>query len=202
MTVTTVPILPIEKGSLVKLWGGVGLAALLAAGLAWVGTKSSALGDCGAKAFTAEGKGVTAPLKTESGLRFQTVKVGTGTKPTDTDVVLMNYRGSLAKTGFKFDESKQPTPMPVQGSIPGFSEALKMMQPGGSYRICIPGKLGYGAQGMPQGQIPPNATLLFDVELLAAMPMAEFQSRMQALQAQQRKGGGAPPSPPMPPMPH
>jgi FKBP-type peptidyl-prolyl cis-trans isomerase FkpA len=196
MSVTTVPIQPIEKGSLLKLWGGVGLAALLAAGLAWYGTNSAGLGDCGDKAFVPEGKGTTAPLKTESGLRFQTVKAGAGAKPTNADVVLMNYRGSLAKTGFMFDESKQPTPMPVGGSIPGFSEALKIMQAGGTYRICIPGKLGYGAQGMPQGQIPPNATLLFQVELLAAMPMAEFQARMQSLQAQQGKGRGAPPMPP------
>ncbi len=193
MSVTTVPILPIEKGSLLKLWGGVGLAALLAAGLAWVGTKSSVGGDCGDKAFLPATKVVSEVTKSATGLRFQTVKAGTGEKPVDADVVLVNYKGTLAKTGVEFDANQQ-TPFPVTGTIPGFTEALKMMQAGGSYRICIPGKLAYGPKGTPDGKIPANATLNFQVEMLAKMPMAEFQSRMQAMQAQQGgPGRGQPP---------
>ncbi len=194
MSVTTVPIQPIEKGSLLKLWGGLGLAAVLAAGVAWFGTRAAVSGTCGAKAFLPAGKVTTDPIKTESGLRFQTIKPGAGDKPTDADVVLVNYKGSLASTGVEFDANRQ-TPFPVQGTIPGFTEALKMMQAGGSYRICMPGKLAYGPRGTPDGKIPPNATLNFQVEMLAKMPMAEFQARMQAMQAQQRGGRGGPPSP-------
>jgi FKBP-type peptidyl-prolyl cis-trans isomerase FkpA len=177
------------------LWGGVALAGLAAAALAWAGTKSAVTGECGAKAFLPDGKGTTAPVKTASGLRFQTVKPGKGDKPGDADVVLINYKGKLASTGAEFDANKQ-TPFPVQGTIPGFSEALKLMQAGGSYRVCIPGKLAYGPKGTPDGKIPANAMLNFEVEMLAKMPMAEFQQRMQAMQAQQRGGRGAPPPPP------
>jgi FKBP-type peptidyl-prolyl cis-trans isomerase FkpA len=199
MSVTTVPIQPIEKGSLVKLWGGVGLAALAALGLAWAGTANGS-GDCGDKAFLDEGKGVGAPVVTASGLRFQTVKAGAGDKPTDSDVALLNYRGTLASTGAEFD-ANQSTPFPVQGTIPGFSEGMKLMQPGGSYRLCIPSKLAYGPKATPDGKIPANSTLLFEVDLLAKMDMGEFQSKMQAMQAQQQKQGGpgGPPPAAIPP---
>jgi FKBP-type peptidyl-prolyl cis-trans isomerase FkpA len=190
MSVTTVPILPIEKGSLIKLWGGVGLAAIAAFGLAWVGT-AGASGDCGSKAFLEEGKGISAPVLTASGLRIQTVKAGAGEKPTDSDVALLNYRGTLASTGVEFD-ANQSTPFPVQGTIPGFSEGMKLMQPGGSYRLCIPSKLAYGPKSTPDGKIPANSTLVFEVDLLAKMNMAEFQSKMQAMQAQQQARGGPP----------
>jgi FKBP-type peptidyl-prolyl cis-trans isomerase FkpA len=195
MSVTTVPIQPIEKGSLIKLWGGVGLAALVALGLAWYGTAGAAGGSCGSKAFLEEGKGVGAPVLTSSGLRIQTVKMGAGDKPTDSDVALLNYRGTLASTGVEFD-ANQSTPFPVQGTIPGFSEGMKLMQPGGSYRLCIPSKLAYGPKATPDGKIPANSTLLFEVDLLAKMDMAEFQAKMQAMQAQQQKQGGAGAPPP------
>ena len=197
MSVTTVPILPIEKGSLLKLWGGVALAALLAAGLAYAGTDGAAGGGCGSKAFLDEGKGVQEAIKTESGLRFQTVKAGKGAKPTEADVALINYSGSFAKTGEVFD-ANQNIPMPVGGSIPGFSEGLKLMQPGGSYRLCIPANLAYGKEGAGGGKIPPDSVLLFEVDLVAKMERTEFEARMQAMQAQQQGGkagppGGAPP---------
>ncbi len=198
MSVTTVPIQPIEKGSLIKLWGGVGLAAIAALGLAWFGTEGAAGGGCGSKAFLEAGKGISAPIVTASGLRIQTVKAGAGEKPTDSDVALLNYRGTLAATGVEFD-ANQSTPFPVQGTIPGFSEGMKMMQPGGSYRLCIPSKLAYGAKAPPGGKIPANATLVFEVDLLAKMDMAEFQSKMQAMQAQQQAQGGPPPGAGAPP---
>lgn len=194
MSVTTVPILPIEKGSLLKLWGGVALATLVAGGLAWYGTASAAGGSCGDKAFLDEGKGVSAVETTSTGLRFQTVKAGKGPKATDADVALLNYKGSLAANGEVFDQN-QSTPFPVQGTITGFSEAMRMMQPGGSYRLCIPGRLAYGPKGTPDGRIPANATLLFEVDMIAHMPMQEFQARMQAMQAQQQQQGGGAPQP-------
>jgi FKBP-type peptidyl-prolyl cis-trans isomerase FkpA len=191
MSITAVPIQPIEKGSLLKLWGGVGLAVLIAGGLAYAGTMGAAGGGCGAKAFLDEGKGISEPILTATGLRFQTVKAGKGAKPTESDVGLINYKGSFAKDGKEFD-ANQNVPMPVGGTIPGFSEALKMMQPGGSYRICIPSELAYGAKGAGEGKIPPNSVLLFEVDLIAAMGMAEFQARMQAMEAQRGAQGGGP----------
>jgi FKBP-type peptidyl-prolyl cis-trans isomerase FkpA len=98
---------------------------------------------------------------------------------------LVNYSGSLAKDGKVFD-ANQRVPMPVQGLIPGFSEALKMMQPGGSYRICIPGRLGYGAKGTPDGTIPANATLNFEVDLIQTMSRDEFQAMMMQEQMWQQ----------------
>ena len=76
--------------------------------------------------------------------------------------------------------------MPVAGSIPGFSEALKKMQRNGSYRLCIPAALGYGAQAA--GPIPANSVLVFDVDLLDFRSQAEIQM-MQQLMQQQQAGG-------------
>ncbi len=191
MSITTVPIRPIEKGSLIKLWGGVALAVIAAGALAWYGTGGGGSSDCGDDAFLEAKGAIGEPITTASGLQIQTVKAGSGAKPTDADVTLINYRGTFAKDGKEFD-ANQNTPMPVGGTIPGFSEALKLMQPGGSYRICIPSALAYGPEGAGQGRIPPNAVLRFEIDVKAAMPMAEFQSRMQQMQAQQ---GGAPGGP-------
>lgn len=185
MSVTTVPIQPVEKGALTKLWAGVALAVLIAGGAAWWGTESATNGACSAKAFAPVGNGVSDVEKTKSGLRFQTIKPGTGAKPTDTDVVLVSYKGTLA-TGKEFDANPRAA-FPVQGLVPGFSEALKMMQRGGSYKLCLPPALGYGAQA--NERIPANSTLLFDVELLDYKSMAEVQALQQQARQQQGAGG-------------
>ena len=74
------------------------------------------------------------------------------------------------------------------------TEGLKLMQKGGSYKLCIPAALGYGTQA--NERIPANSTLLFEVDLLAKMDMGEFQAKMQAMQAQQQKQGGPGAMPP------
>ena len=187
MSVTTVPIQPIEKGSLAKLWGGVALAVLIAGGAAWWGTEKAASGDCSAKAFAAGGKDASEIERTQSGLRFQTIKTGNGPKPTDTDVVLVGYKGTLAD-GKEFDSNPRAA-FPVQGLVPGFSEALKMMQRGGSYKLCLPPALGYGTQA--NERIPANSTLLFYVDLIDFKSMAEVQA-LQQQQMQQQGAEGAP----------
>ena len=94
MSVTAVPIPPVEKGSLIKLWGGLALAVAIAGGVAWAGTGGSgASGGC--KTVTATGLGIS------------TVKAGKGAKPTDTDVVLVNYKGRLASDGKEFDAGQR-----------------------------------------------------------------------------------------------
>ena len=75
--------------------------------------------------------------------------------------------------------------------VPGFSEALKSMQPGGSYRICLSPKLGYGAEAKGD-KIPANSTLLFEVDLLDFKSMAEVQKMQQQMQQQQGAAGGMP----------
>jgi FKBP-type peptidyl-prolyl cis-trans isomerase FkpA len=180
--VTAVPLRPIAKGSVTRLWLAIGAAIVVAGGLAWAGTPKAAPGMCSRGDF----KG-PAPVTTPSGVIFQTLVPGTGAKPTDADVVLIDYKGTLRnKTVF---DQNQRTPMQVTGVIPGFSEALKLMQSGGKYRFCIPSKEGYGAKA--QGPIPANSALIFDVSLLDFRSQAEIQAMQQQLQMQQQ--GMAPP---------
>ena len=174
MSVTAVPIPPVEKGSLVKLWGGLALAVVIAGGVAWAGT-GGAGGSGGCDTVTASGLGIS------------TVKPGTGNKPTQTDVVLVNYKGRLAADGKEFDKG-EGVPFPVEGLVPGFSEGLKLMQKDGSYKLCIPAALGYGAQA--NERIPANSDLVFDVDLLDFRSMAEIQ----AMQQQMGQQGGQPPA--------
>ena len=105
------------------------------------------------------------PVATASGLRFQTLKPGTGPSPAATDAVLIAYEGRLAD-GKVFDRSEQPVGMMVSGVIPGFQEALMLMRQGGTYRFWIPGALAYGPRGTADGAIPPNAELDFTVTLV------------------------------------
>jgi FKBP-type peptidyl-prolyl cis-trans isomerase len=111
-------------------------------------------------------------VTTETGLQFEVLTAGEGPTPTDDDRVTLHYTGTLVD-GTQFDSSLDDDPetedapavFPVGGVIPGFTEALKMMSVGGTYRIVIPGDLAYGPQGAG-GAIGPNATLIFEVELL------------------------------------
>ncbi len=182
--ITAVPLRPIAKGSLTRLWIGVGAAVLVAGGLAYAGTSAVVPpGGCARSDFA---KG-PAPVTTASGLMFQTVIAGKGAKPTDADVTLVDYRGSLRNKSV-FDENKGAA-LPVAGMIPGFTEALTMMQKGGKYRFCMPAKLGYGAQS-PSPKIPANSALIFDVTLIDFRSVAEIQAMQQMQQMQQQ--GGAP----------
>lgn len=190
--ITRVPLQPIAKGSLAKLWLGVALAVLLAAGLAWA----------------AMPKGVDVDVVAE----------GTGPSPSAEDVIFVRYTGRLAD-GTVFDQS-QDVPLPIEGllpkgsplplsrMIPGFAEGAVQMKKGGKYTLFIPADKGYGAQGQsdPQGNqvIPPNSDLIFEVELVDFMSEADFQRRIQVLQQAmqmqqgQMGGQGAPPPPPAP----
>lgn len=182
MSVTTVPIQPTPRSSLVTLWGGVALAVLVAGGAAWWSTASAVGTGCSAVAFA---KDAGAVATTGTGLTVQTLKAGNGTKPADSDVVLVNYRGLLTD-GTEFDAG-QRVPFPVQGLVPGFSEGLKLMQRGGSYKMCIPSALGYGAQA--NERIPANSTLVFEVDLLDFKSMAEIQAMQQSMQQPGGAGG-------------
>jgi FKBP-type peptidyl-prolyl cis-trans isomerase FkpA/FKBP-type peptidyl-prolyl cis-trans isomerase FklB len=106
---------------------------------------------------------------TTSGLQYQVLKPGTGPKPKADDVVTVHYTGTLLD-GTKFDSSYDhggPATLPLAQVVPGWREGIQLMPVGSKYRLWIPASLGYGEQGTPGGPIPPNATLVFDVELLA-----------------------------------
>jgi FKBP-type peptidyl-prolyl cis-trans isomerase FklB len=103
-----------------------------------------------------------------SGLQYKVIKPGTGKKPQATDTVTVNYRGTLVD-GTEFDSSYRrgkPATFPVSGVIPGWTEALQLMEEGAKWEIVIPSKLAYGEQGAGQA-IGPNATLFFEVELIS-----------------------------------
>lgn len=116
-------------------------------------------------AETAKKEGV---VTLPSGLLYKVVKEGAGKTPQKTDTVAVNYRGTLID-GTEFDSSynrKEPSKFGVKRVVPGWTEGLKLMGTGSKYRFFIPGDLGYGARGKPP-QIAPNATLIFEVELLS-----------------------------------
>ena len=105
------------------------------------------------------------------GLQYKVIESGKGPKPRATDCVTVNYKGSFPD-GRVFDQSKpgQPIAFPVNRVIPGWTEALQMMHTGDRWQLFIPSTLGYGDRGTPGGPIPPGATLVFDVQLLAVSP--------------------------------
>ena len=107
---------------------------------------------------------------TASGLQYQVVSEGTGPKPKPTDVVKVKYKGTTLD-GKEFDSTEahggEPAMMPVNKVIPGWSEGVQLMPVGSKYKFWIPAKLAYGEQGTPGGPIQPNATLVFDVELVS-----------------------------------
>jgi FKBP-type peptidyl-prolyl cis-trans isomerase FkpA len=189
--ITRVPIQPVAKGSLTKLWIGVILAIAVGAGLAWSAVPR--------------------------GLDVDTITAGTGPMPQIGDVLFIKYKGKLAADGTVFDESRD-IPLPVEGifpegtpfpieegaTIPGFFEGLKQMQKGGKYTLFIPAEMAYGAEPPPGAPIPANADLEFEIEVIDVMSQQTFERNLsilqQTMQSQMGQGGpggpaGAPPVP-------
>lgn len=112
---------------------------------------------------------------TESGLQYCVLSPGRDEKkPRATDMVEVHYTGWLTN-GTKFDSSRdrgQPTSFPLNGVIKGWTEGLQLMTPGAKFKFTIPAALGYGEQD--NGVIPPNSTLVFEVELLRVISMPEY----------------------------
>lgn len=119
------------------------------------------------EAFLAENKKQTGVVTLPSGLQYQVLNQGSGKSPSKTDSVTTHYHGTLLD-GTVFDSSYErgePATFPVNGVIAGWTEALQKMKEGDKWRLFIPANLAYGTRGAG-GDIGPNATLIFDVELL------------------------------------
>jgi len=170
--VTAVPLQPIRKGSMFKLWLGVLLVIAAGVAIAW--------------------------LTTPAMVSVTTVKPGMGGSPSADDVVYINYTGKLPD-GTVFDQAKGAQ-LPLGGGIiPGFTQGMTQMQKGGSYTLHIPARLAYGANPPPGSKIPANSDLIFDIDLVDFMSRADFQRRMQIMQQmqqmQQQRNGKGPSAP-------
>lgn len=123
------------------------------------------------EAFLAANKTKEGVKTLPSGLQYKVIKQGTGPKPKATDTVKTNYKGSLID-GSVFDSSEAhggPATFPVNGVIKGWTEALQLMEVGSEWQLFVPTELAYGERGAGE-VIGPNATLVFDVELLSIEP--------------------------------
>lgn len=120
------------------------------------------------EAFLAENKKKPGVITLPSGLQYKVLKAGTGKKPKATDTVKTHYRGTLID-GTEFDSSYrrgEPATFPVNGVIRGWTEALQLMEEGAKWQLFIPPGLAYGERGAGPS-IGPNATLIFEVELIS-----------------------------------
>ena len=120
------------------------------------------------EAFLAENAGKEGVTTLPSGLQYKVITAGEGKSPQKSDKVTVNYRGTLID-GTEFDSSYsrgKPATFGVGQVIPGWTEALQLMKEGDKWEIVIPSKLGYGERGAG-AKIPPNSTLVFEVELIS-----------------------------------
>jgi FKBP-type peptidyl-prolyl cis-trans isomerase FkpA len=183
--VTRVPLQPIAKGSLAKLWIGIAIAVLVAAGLAWAAQPK--------------------------GLKLEVIEEGMGPTAEIGQVVFARYTGRLPD-GTTFDESQDfpipasilpgGTPFAVEegATIPGFFEGLQQVKKGGKYTLHIPAEKAYGDEPPPGSPIPAGSDLVFDLEVVDILERADVEQRFQAAQqfmmaqqAQQGAGEAAPP---------
>lgn len=183
MSVTAVPLRPLKKGSVLKLWIGLGALALLAAAIAWLGT------------------GSFQTVKTASGVQIRTLRDGTGPALTDKDVVALHYKlhvkDQSAPVIQDSREMGQPFVTTTDGVYPGFAEGLQKMKPGGSYVLTLPPGT-HEQVANPAAPFTPQDSLVFEIEVLqaergAAAQFNEMQrmQRLQQLQQMQQQMQGA-----------
>jgi FKBP-type peptidyl-prolyl cis-trans isomerase FklB len=116
--------------------------------------------------FLAENANKEGVVVTASGLQYEIIETGSGKTPGATDTVVTHYAGTFLD-GSEFDSSikrGEPLSFPVNGVIAGWTEALMLMQEGDKWRLFVPSDLAYGPSGV--GPIPPNSTLIFEVQLI------------------------------------
>ncbi|MDO7844060.1 FKBP-type peptidyl-prolyl cis-trans isomerase [Sphingomonas immobilis] len=184
-SITAVPMKPIRRSVLAYLWVAIVLALVGATALAMQAPED----------FLVRNARAPGVVTTASGLQYKELSPGDGgTKPTDTDVALVNYEGKLLD-GTVFDKSQQPTPMPIRGVVPGFGEALKLMTRGSKYQFWLKPELAYGDKA--NGAIPAKSVLVFTVDLIDFK--SEAWLRQAQMQQQMLQQGGALPPGALPP---
>lgn len=149
---------------------GVFLAAILAVMTVSASAADSALSPQANAAFLAAYAKKKGVVVRPSGLEYRILENGFGTRPTAYDTVTVYYKGTLIN-GKVFDATEPgfPADFTVNGVIPGWTEALELMREGDHWELAIPANLAYGARGAGDS-IPPNQTLVFDVQLVKVTP--------------------------------
>ena len=167
--VTRVPLKPIAKGSLTKLWIGVILAVLLGGALAWAALPKT--------------------------LSVETLVEGEGPTPEIGNLAFVKYTGTLASNGEEFDKWR-PEQLPIPGIfpegtamelqegalIPGFLEGIQKMQKGGKYKLFIPAEKAYGENPPEGSNIPANADLVFEMELVDFFTREQVEQKIAIMQ--------------------
>jgi FKBP-type peptidyl-prolyl cis-trans isomerase FkpA len=153
MSVSQVPLRPVAKGTLVRLWLAVAALIAIAFAIAYYGA--------------GQFKNVI----------VDTVTAGSGPLITEMDGVIIEYTGRTEDgTVFDTTEGRGPAPFLVMQVVPGFRDALTKMQQGGRYKILIPGRLAYGPNPPAGSPIGPNEDLSFDVHVLQVAPNAALSA--------------------------
>ena len=196
--ITRVPLKPVAKGSLTKLWLGVAASVVVGAGLALAAAPIE-----WGNIEVIEEIAASEPGGQTQKLTIETVVEGTGPMASEGQFVFVEYRGLLASDETQFDAS-QPIPWPAPGIFPergtpfpieqgatvdGFYKGLQRVQKGGQYKLTNPSSMGYGDQPRPGSPIPPGADLIFELEVIDIMDRADFEAGMaihqQAFEANQ-----------------
>jgi FKBP-type peptidyl-prolyl cis-trans isomerase FklB len=139
-------------------------------------------------AFLLENRSKEGVVSLPSGLQYKILKAGDGPKPSATDSVVCNYKGTLIN-GKEFDSSfkrGQPATFPVNGVIKGWTEALQLMPVGSKWQLFIPPDLAYGERGAG-ADIQPDSTLIFEVELISIQPKTQDKAPEKAPETQPDK---------------
>ena len=184
--VTAVPLRPVGRSGIVALWAGIALLLAAAIGGAYALSQKAVMTTLPPEQFLAANAKRWSVHTTASGVQYQVIKAGNGPKPTASDIALVDYKGSLTN-GTVFDASApgHPAQLPVAAVVPGFREALMLMSKGATYRVWIPGELGFGSAD--HGPIPGNSVLVFDLTLEDIRPITpEMIQQMQQMQQQQQ----------------
>jgi FKBP-type peptidyl-prolyl cis-trans isomerase len=129
--------------------------------------------------FLAENKNKEGVVALPTGLQYKVLEQGSGSVPALHDHVVCSYRGMLLD-GTEFDDSSRhngPSTFPVKGVIRGWEQALLMMPEGSKWQLFVPPDLGYGKMGAPSMNVPPNATLIYELELLDVKKDEERRDR-------------------------
>ena len=183
MSVTAVPLRPLKKGSVVRLWIGLALLALAAAALAWLGTS-------GFQSVT-----------TDTGVRVRTLRQGSGPKITPQDVVALHYKLHVKSEDSPVIEDSreggQPFVTTTQGVYPGFGAGLQHMRPGGSYILSLPDGTHVQRPLPPSAPFTQHDTLVFEIDILQVekgagprfLQMQQMQQLQQMQQMQQMQEG-------------